>query len=379
MKYVNLLIKPASSLCTLRCRYCFYADEAANRTEASYGLMTEETAERLVRSAFESSEPGGYVSFTFQGGEPTVVGLPFFRRFLQLEEQYARPGVQVSHAIQTNGMAVDKDWADFFREHHFLVGLSIDGSRETHDGLRVDALDKGTWNRAVAALGLLQRHKVEVNLLCVVTGSCARSPLKVYNSLKKLGADYLQFIPCLDPMEEPRGQRPWSLTPQLYGKFLNGLFDAWYLDWKSGNYVSIRLFEDFVHQLMGMPPSTCATSGSCGSYFVAEGDGGLYPCDFYVLDQWRIGTVGDTPLETMAKSETVSRFLAEGLRKPDACEACPWLKVCCGGCKRDWEEKDGVLSNYYCPSFRAFFEYAAPRLEEIAQAELDLRRRMGNA
>lgn len=370
MKYVNLLIKPASSLCNLRCRYCFYADVAANRQMHSYGIMRPDTMERLIQAAFDEVESNGTVSFAFQGGEPTLAGLLFFQAFLETEARYWKPGVQVLHSIQTNGMTLDEEWARFFSEHKFLVGISIDGDKGLHNLHRVDAAGEGTWSRVLKALRLLRQYHVETNILCVVSGGCARSPQRVYASLKKLQARYLQFIPCLDPLDAERGSLPHSLHPGEYGAFLCGLFDVWYSDWKAGQYISIRMFDDYVHLFMGLPAGTCATWGQCGTYFVAEGDGSLYPCDFYVLDQWRLGSVhDDVPLGEIARNETAKAFREQSRIKPAGCSDCPWFHYCNGGCRRDWHAAGGEVRNYFCSSFQTFFRYAAPRLREIAMAE----------
>lgn len=370
MKTVSVLIKPASSLCNMRCRYCFYEDEAANRSQPSMGIMTPETGELLIREVFSAAEPGGMVSFAFQGGEPTVAGLDFFRRFVETAEGLNDKGLQLAWAIQTNGLAIDQQWAALFRAHHFLVGVSLDGDKALHDSFRMDGAQKGTWNRVTRAVALLLREGTDVNLLCVVTKQCARRAVAVYHALQKTGVRHLQFIPCLDPLETPRGSMPWSLTPKDYGAFLCTLFDAWYLDWKRGQYTSIRLFEDYVHLAMGLPAGTCATSGSCGAYFVVEADGSVYPCDFFVLDPWKLGRLGEAPLAQLGQNEVARRFLEEGLSHPPACAGCQWRQLCFGGCKRDWVAgPGGTRENYYCHAFQQFFTYAAPRILEIARAE----------
>ena len=368
MKQLTFLVKPASSLCDLRCRYCFYEDEAQHRETKNMGLMTEGTARRLIQAAAEAVEPGDVIQITFQGGEPTLAGLDFFRRFLALERELCPPGVSIHHSIQTNGMAVDEEWAAFFRDNGFLVGLSMDGTRPLHDGQRVDAQGKGTWDRAAAALARLDQAGVETNLLCVVTGQIARSPQKVYQALKKLGPHPLQFIPCLDPIQAPRGSMPYSLSPQRYGQFLCGLFDCWYRDWQAGQYTSIRLFDDYLRILAGMPPSTCAASGACGSYLVVEGDGSLYPSDFFVLDEWRIGSIHDLSVEQAMGHPVSRRFLSRGGGQPSACAGCPYAGICRGGCPRDWTAFGPQGENYYCPAFRQFFQYALPRLNQAAAA-----------
>jgi len=195
----------------------------------------------------------------------------------------------------------------------------------------------------------------------------AKNPQKVYSSLRTLGDHPLQFIPCLDPLEAQRGSEKYSLKPEAYGKFLCGLFDCWYRDWKIGNYISIRTFDDYLRILMRMSPSTCAASGACGSYLVVEGDGSLYPCDFYVLDEWKIGNIQEMTVEEALASSASVRFVTEGARRPEDCKTCPYFPICRGGCKRDWTQQ---RKNYYCASFKTFFAYALPRLQEVALAAM---------
>lgn len=370
----NFLIKPASSLCNMRCRYCFYEDESENRMIKNMGIMAPEVAERLVGLAFEGLTRKDAVTFAFQGGEPTLAGLEYFQRFVQAVEQYNTCGASVQYAIQTNGLCINEDWAIFFKKHDFLVGVSVDGDKALHDGNRLDHNGKGTWTRVKRGVDRLLATGVEVNLLCVVTKQCTRSPQRVYNALKKIGVDHLQFIACLDPLNQTKGQTPWSLLPEDYGKFLCGLFDVWYRDWENGCYTSVRLFDDLVHLAMGLPSGTCATSGSCGAYFVIEGDGGVYPCDFYVLDQWKLGNLMEHSLEELARTPRAVQFLVDGTKKPAECATCSWKSLCNGGCKRDWVEIDGEIHNYYCASFRTFFAYAGDRLAVIARTEYAARR-----
>lgn len=374
MKYVNLLIKPASSLCNLRCKYCFYEDEAQNRTQHSMGVMTVELADTLIRQVLEAVEPDGTVSFAFQGGEPTVAGLPFFQHFAASVRAQNTGGVSVRYAIQTNGTLLNGDWAQFFRNNRFLVGLSLDGFRDAHDRHRVDGNGDGTWKRVLAAKRLLDQYGVQYNALCVVTKRCAQDPEKAYRSLKNLGFRYIQFIACLDPIGHERGQEPWSLTPEAYGNFLCRVFDLWYQDWATGNYHSVRLFDDYIHILLGDGASACATCGKCGAYLVVEGDGSVYPCDFYVLDDWLLGGLRETPVLELAVSEKGAEFLRWGTDKPAECAACPYGFICNGGCKNDWYTDETGNHNYFCKSFQTLLAHALPRMRSIAQAEIAARR-----
>ncbi|MBR6348492.1 MAG: anaerobic sulfatase maturase [Spirochaetales bacterium] len=367
LQSVSLLIKPASSLCNLRCRYCFYEDESENRTQKCYGIMSTQTMDRLLESAVQATEKNAVISLGFQGGEPTVAGLDFFRHLISEEQKY--PDRRFLHSIQTNGYAIDSDWASFLGATHFLVGISVDGYKELHDTNRIDASGNGSFDIVRENLEILKKHKVDFNALCVVTSLATAKPHRVYNRLKDLGFSHIQFIACLDPIGQERGKQSYSLLPEDYGRFLCAVFDDWYRDWKEGSYTSVRQFDDYIHLMTGTAPSCCAAAGQCGYNLIAEADGSLYPCDFYVLDDWNLGNIAEISVSQALESEKALSFRKDFGKRPDECRTCTWLPVCCGGCKRDITFSDGKAENYFCPSFRFFFEYAAERLEEIARAE----------
>jgi uncharacterized protein len=337
--------------------------------------MDEALTDTLIQQVFDVVDPDGMVSFAFQGGEPTLAGLPFFQHFVAKAKQCRPPKVSVGFAIQTNGTLLDDAWAHFFKQENFLVGLSLDGFRSAHEAHRVDTNGVGTWKKVLGAKNLLEQYRVEYNALCVVTGLCAGQPEQAYRSLKNLNIRYMQFIACLDPIGHKRGQEPWSLPPEAYGKFLCKVFDLWYQDWLTGDYHSVRLFDDYIHILLGDGAGACATCGKCSSYLVVEGDGSVYPCDFFALDDWQIGNLRNEPLAKMAKSETAQRFLRMGKTKPTECAACRYKPVCNGGCPNDWYIDETGTHNYYCSSFQRLFDYAMPRMQRIAQAERAAKRR----
>lgn len=373
MKYLNFLIKPASSLCNLRCRYCFYADISQNRTEKNMGIMQPETVRLFLQQIFSQIEPRGSVHFAFQGGEPAAAGLSFFQDFTDQVAGFNRKDVAISYSIQTNGTLLDTQWAAFLKQHDFLVGISMDGYKDLHNHYRVDAEENGTWNKVYQTFRMLKDAGVRTNVLCVVTGQCAKHPEKVYRELKKIGAEYIQFIPCLDPMNVSRGSMPYSLSPKAYGQFLCRLFDLWYDDWARKNYRSIRLFDDYINIMLDSPSgTTCSTCGQCGNYFVVEGDGSVYPCDFFVLDQWKMGNIREDSLEALAAGKQAAAFLQWGREKPAECKACRWRSLCNGGCKNDWE-RSGPPHNHYCEALRTFLAYAETRLRIIARVELQAR------
>lgn len=364
MPALNLLIKPSSGACNLRCRYCFYHDEQANRETFSYGFMSEETLEILIKKALEYA--GGFCSFGFQGGEPTLRGLDFYRKAVELQKKYNARHVEIANSIQTNGMGIDGEWAEFLHENRFLVGLSLDGVKDVHDQNRLDPEGGGTFNRVLRAAQKLQAHQVEFNLLTVVTGQTADSIAKTYRFYRRSGLLYQQYIPCLDPLGEERGASPYSLTPEKYAKFLKTLFDLWHRDVTAGRFIYIRYFENLLGMLLGRGPESCGLGGRCAIQNVVEADGSVYPCDFYCLDQWRLGNIREHGFRELTGCETAQRFLAEGRQGREECRECRFAPLCRGGCRRDREPLEAG-GNYFCPAYREFFAYALPRLQEMAQ------------
>lgn len=369
MKNLTLLVKPASSLCNMRCRYCFYADEAAHRNIPSHGIMDGDTVFQILTGAMEYIGEGGNLSIVFQGGEPTLAGAEYFASFAETGKRLLPAGAGIRYSIQTNGLALSQDMLSVFRKHRFLVGISLDGCRMLHDQNRLDPTGKGTWGKVLGNLRMLQSAGIETNALCVITGQAAQNPEKIYRTLKQLGLRYQQYIPCLDPLEGPRGSLPHSLTPQAYGQFLKDTFALWYADWKRGDYVSLRLFEDLVFNAMGQPCASCAVSGQCGQYLVVESNGDVYPCDFYCLDPWHLGNIRQNTVQQLLRCEKAIAFSTQRSQVSEACSRCPYSRLCKGGCFRDWERTDSGYHNYYCDAFREFFAYAMPYIQEIASAE----------
>ncbi|MEG2087024.1 MAG: anaerobic sulfatase maturase [Angelakisella sp.] len=362
----NLLIKPASGLCNMRCRYCFYADETQNRAVESFGIMTGDTLEKLVVAALTYFT--GECTFAFQGGEPTLAGLPFFRTLIALVKEHNVRRLKVHYAIQTNGYVIDDEWAEFVGENNFLVGLSLDGTKELHDSLRPDAAGNGTYHRVLHAAQLLERHHVEYNLLTVVTAPLAKKIGSVYGFYKRSGFRYQQYIACLDPLGEQRGGHAYSLTPADYEYFLKTLFDRWYQDVRRGEFVYNRYFENLVGMLLGQPPESCGMAGFCSQQWVVEADGGVYPCDFYVLDEYKLGNLCTDSFPQLEQRRQELGFVEQSRVQAPECAQCRWYSLCRGGCRRDRDQMDGTLGlNYFCSAYRAFFQYAYPRLEEIAR------------
>lgn len=364
MPPLYLLVKPASSLCNMRCKYCFYHDVVSHRQLQSCGMMEDSTLEAMVRSALQYAD--GDCAFGFQGGEPTLAGLDFYRRLLKLQKDYNVKGLRIHNSIQTNGMLIDDEWAGFLAENDFLVGLSIDGPKDIHDQFRLDSAGKGTHSRLMKTVSLLKKHNAAFNVLCVVNNAVARYGRRVYNFFKQQGIGYLQFIPCLDPLDD--SSYPYSLTAERYAGFLKMTFDLYYEDVKNGSYVSIRNFDNYVSLLMGQPAENCGMNGVCSCCCVVEGDGSVYPCDFYVLDRYCMGNVHTQSFDQMIHSDTAAAFVAPSRYVDEACRACRWFPICKGGCRRHREPfvKGRPGLNRFCAAYQAFFPYALPRLRKLA-------------
>ena len=367
MPPINLLVKPASGQCNLHCEYCFYCDLTQKREQASYGMMTEKTLDNMMRRVFSFAEHD--VTIAYQGGEPTLRGLDFFRLSVELQKKYNTRHLPVHNALQTNGTLLTREWAQFFRENRFLLGVSLDGTKETNDAFRLTKAGKSSYSAVQHGIELLESEGVDFNILTVVHARTARNIGKVYGAFRRRGLRYLQFIPCLDPLGETPGSHPYSLTPKAYGDFLCRLFDCWWQDIEKGEFVSIRQFDNYVQMLLGIPPESCGMSGVCSLQNVVEADGGVYPCDFYVTDRYSLGNVNDNSFEEIYQKREELRFIEESLVPDEECKSCEWRGLCGNGCKRYREPRreDGSFQrNFFCESYRQFFSYAYPRLRAAA-------------
>jgi len=365
VKTLGLLIKPVSSACNLRCRYCFYADVSANRHIKNFGVMSRETAETIIRRALGEARR---VVFGFQGGEPTLWGLDNFRFFVETAERLNTKRAKINYTLQTNGTLLDGEWASFFTEKDFLIGLSLDGYRELHDASRVGPAGEGSYNGVMESLKPLSIYKTEFNILSVITPESARRAEKLYRFFRRQGFGYLQFIPCIDDF----GSEKTSLTDAQYGQFLKTMFDLWYVDVVKRQGVSIRYFDNLLNMYGGRPPEQCSMNGACSVQFTVESDGSVYPCDFYVLDEWRLGNVHADSFEAMLASDTAGRFIAESRHASAECAGCQWLKICRGGCKRDREPVVGGAPslNRFCGAYKDFFAYSDKRFIQLRNSLL---------
>lgn len=372
MKNLNLLIKPASSSCNLRCRYCFYYDVADNREVKNYGIMNDDTLENMVKKVFEDVEYSA--NFAFQGGEPTMAGIEFFEKFHKFVEKYNTKKIIVNFSLQTNGTLLNKKWLELFKKHNYLIGLSLDGNKEMHDTFRIDAKGEGTFSRVLKAAKMMKKADVEFNILCVVNKLIAQNGKLVYNFFKNNGFRYYQFIPCLDSLSCSE-EKDYTLTAEDYGKFLDETFNLWYEDMMSGKRISVRHFDNYTKIILGEEPEACDMVGHCNMNAVLESDGSMYPCDFYVLDEFKVGNINESSFEELFKSEAEMRFLRTSLAVDEKCKVCRYFKICRGGCRRHKElTAEGNYENRFCKSYKYFFEKNIDKMVKTAEYVMKIRR-----
>ena len=369
MRDLSIMIKPVSGRCQLRCGYCFYRDAAERRAVPCPGPMSLETAERLLRQVFRDAAPGDRVSFCFQGGEPTLIGAAFLRSFVDRAEVLSR-GAELSWSIQTHGLLLGDELLSLFRERSFLVGLSFDLLPEVHDAARVDPRGTPTASRVLRAAERLAREGIDFNILATLTRPLAQRPREAWDVIRQHGFRFVQITPCAAPLGPVDGD-PWSLTPRLFASFTSQLFDLWHEAFLSGDYISVKLFDDLVHRLAFGSVTACGLDGRCRPQLVVEADGSVYPCDFYCLDDLRLGDLRTDPPEVLLDRAAALPFMRGAL--PVHCVSCPHAALCGGGCRR--------MRGCVFPSprggdcgMRLFLDRSIDRLQALAIRQRQLRR-----
>lgn len=387
----HIMTKPIGPICNLDCKYCFYLEKENLYPNTRHWAMQPEVLERYIEQ-YIAAQPIDEVHFAWQGGEPTLLGVDFFRTVIALQQKYAG-GKRIHNALQTNGTLIDDEWGEFLAAHKFLVGVSIDGPRELHDHYRVDKGNAPTFDRVMRGLMKLKEHKVEFNTLTVVNHHNSQYPLEVYRFLKEIGSGFLQFIPVVErqasepgsdglvlikpsfdrSFDRSRGDRraevtEWSVEPLAYGRFLAQIFDEWVK--KDVGRTFVQQFDVALESWMGMEASLCVFRKTCGSALAMEHTGDLYSCDHFVYPENKLGNVMETNLEQMTSSQQQKNF---GLDKRDSlprmCRECDVRFACNGECPkhRFLKTPDGESGlNYLCAGYKHFFHHIDPYMQFMA-------------
>jgi uncharacterized protein len=384
----HVLTKPIGPICNLDCKYCFYLEKEVLYDEAgSKWQMSSEVLETYIRDYIQSN-PGDEIHFAWQGGEPTLLGVDFFRRAFALQKKYAE-GRTVRNAFQTNGTLLNDEWCTFLRENEVLVGVSIDGPEQLHDSYRVNKKGGGTWKKVMAGIELLQKHKVEFNTLACVNRNTAKKPLEIYRFLKSIGCTYLQFIPIVerqpdrasrnlslelahppdldeesvDPEDDPRVTY-WTVRQKDFGPFLCKIFDRW-LEKDVGN-TFVQLFDVALGKWLGMPGGLCLFDETCGRALAIEHNGDVYSCDHFVYPHYRLGNIMNKSLGEMVDTPGQARFATNKRdRLPEYCRSCDVRFACNDECPKNRfaQTPDGDPGlNYLCPGYKEFFRHIDPAM-----------------
>ncbi|MBZ0298643.1 MAG: anaerobic sulfatase maturase [Anaerolineae bacterium] len=359
----HLMTKPRGAICNLDCQYCYFLSKERLYPNSGF-RMSDNLLEEYTRQYIEAQQVPE-VTFAWQGGEPTLMGLDFFRLAVSYQQKYKKPGMRIFNSFQTNGVLLDDDWCAFFKTNDFLIGLSVDGPRHLHDAYRVDKGGQPTFDRVMRGREALERHGVDYNILCTVHAANASHPLEVYRFFRdELDAHFMQFIPIVERANETGFQEGSSVTERSvtavgYGQFLIGLFDAWVL--QDVGQVFVQIFDVALAAWSGERPGLCIFEETCGTALAMEHNGDVFSCDHFVEPDYRLGNIQQIPLKDMVGSQRQWEF---GQAKKDAlpryCRECEVRFVCHGGCPKNRfiDTPDGEPGlNYLCAGYRAFFNH----------------------
>jgi uncharacterized protein len=398
----HIMLKPRGAICNLDCKYCYFLAKELLYPGSRF-RMAEALLEEYTRQYIETQHVPE-VTFAWQGGEPTLMGLDFFKLAVELQQKYCRPGMKIYNALQTNGTTLDNEWSAFFQANDFLIGLSLDGPRELHDYYRVDKGGRPTFDRVMGGLELLEKHKVEFNILTAVHAANAGRPLEVYHFLRdKVGTQFIQFIPIVERdnktgFQEGEKVTGRSVTGKQYGDFLITIFDEWVR--RDVGRVFVQIFDVALAAWLGQPPGLCIFEETCGLAMAMEHNGDIYACDHFVEPTYKLGNIQETPMIELVASEQQRQFgLAKRDTLPTYCRQCPVRFVCNGGCPKNRiiftpDGEPGL--NYLCQGYKAFFTYIdqpmkfmatelqrqrppANIMDHLAQQEAELQRRFTHA
>lgn len=362
--FFSLLIKPASADCNLRCAYCFYLPKSSLYPETKTHRMSDAVLERIISRYMQTEQP--QYSFGWQGGEPSLPGVNFFKKIIQFQKKYGKPGSSVANGLQTNAVLIDDELARYLSWYKFLVGVSIDGPEEFHDTFRKTADGAGSHRKVLSGITCLKRHHVALNALVVVNSLNVHYPIEVFNYLCDLGFDFQQYIPCVE-FDQNGNVRPWTITGEEWGEFLCYLFDEWFDKINKG--ISIRLFDSILEYLVLGKKNMCSMRGACDSYLLVEYNGDVYPCDFFAEPSLKLGNIMENQWEDIRNSTRYLDFAGQKAIKNKECGACICYKLCFGDClkHRFRENRNAHNTSWLCNGLKIFYNHSLKKLENLAE------------
>jgi len=385
---LHVVAKPIGPACNLDCEYCFYLEKQALFPAGEQYRMTDRVLSAFI-AGYISSQPTPVVEFVWQGGEPTLLGIDFFKRVVELQKPFAKAKT-ITNSLQTNGTLISDEWCRFLKRHHFMVGISLDGPRAIHDRYRKDRKGRGTFEQAVRGLKLMQKHKVEYNVLACVARETAARPLEVYRFFRDAGVEFIQFTPIVERMPDPQsaaqglrlaapaaldspeGQgevTDWTVQPEDYGDFLIAVFEEWVRH--DVSRVFVMNFEWALNAWIGNPSPVCVHAKQCGRSLVIEHNGDVYACDHCVYPQYRLGNILTDTLPIMAEKSLRSGFgVTKETALPRRCRECDVLAACRGGCPKHrfattFDDEPGL--HHLCDGYGKFFLHIRKYLRVMAR------------
>jgi uncharacterized protein len=363
MKDFSLLIKPAGADCNLRCGYCFYLKKSALYPGAPRHRMTDAILDRMIGSFMATGQR--VYSFAWQGGEPTLVGLDFFKRVVELQKHYGKHGATVANGLQTNGTLLDDDWARHFAEYKFLLGVSLDGPEAIHDHFRLYGDRRGSHAEVLKGIAALRRQRAEFNILTLVSQANAHHATEVYDYLVERGFLYHQYIECVE-FDEKGDLLPFSVSGAEWGAFLCAIFDRWFAS--DTRRVSVRLFDSVLARLVDGATNVCTMGADCRNYLVVEHNGDIYPCDFFVEPDLRLGNIMRDDWAALWGRERFAAFGAAKCGWNPQCASCPYLALCGGDCQKHRYAKGRDPGNLsaLCEGWRLFHGHTRDRFLQLA-------------
>ena len=387
---ITVLVKPASAACNLQCSYCFYLETACNRQQGNRGIMGQEVMEALIATTMDFAA-GGTVTYLFQGGEPLLAGLDFFKAFVHQVQEHQKKQLQsqmygqaagtypsqACYMVQTNGTLINQEFCQFFAEHNFILGVSLDGPPEIHNLYRKYSAAQDSHQQVMDAIQLLKSYKIPFSVLSVVTRAWAGKEEEIYRWFQSHQLNQLQFIYCIPP---DATDTTFCLTNQEYSQLNKTFFRLYWQDLCQGREISIRFYDNLLAMLQGRMPEQCGMMGYCPATITVEADGSLYPCDFYCSDQWYIGNIKEMGLKELFYHPIMQKFLVSSQKREDACTTCPVLGLCRGGCRREREflgehsvldqnllqEQDDTLTLHkHCQGRKEFFSFLLTTVQSV--------------
>ena len=363
MRPFMLLIKPAGPDCNLKCRYCFYLGKCQMFGPGSH-RMSETVLEKMVDDFLKLDFSPH--AFAWQGGEPTLMGLDFFKKAVELQSRFGQNGRIVSNSLQTNAVLLDDDWGRFLHEYKFLLGVSLDGPGDLHDHYRRDAAGRGTFDRVMAGIETCRRHRVDFNILVLLNDLNVTEPDRIFDFLAENRFDFWQFIPCVERDPNTGKVADFSVKPQQYGDFMCRIFDRW-LE-LGPEKISVRLFDSLMAYYAYGRHTNCTFSERCNDYVVVEHNGDVFCCDFFVTEQWKLGNILETPVNKLFESDKKYEFARSKRQLANKCIVCRYSDLCRGGCLKDraFFNDEFCCESYLCAGYKQFFEHVIGTLKQLA-------------